>query len=140
MTTDVRAQQIAILGGGNLGIALARGWARAGRFLPGQITVTRRQVTRLAPLAAEGFGVASGSADAVAASDLVVLAVQPKQLDALLAEIAPHIDPARHRVISVVSGASIADIRRVLGETRGRGARHAQHGGGDRRVDDLPGG
>jgi pyrroline-5-carboxylate reductase len=47
---------------------------------------------------------------------LLILAVQPLQLPSLLAEIAPHVDAARHRVISVVSGASIADIREALGK------------------------
>ena len=52
---------------------------------------------------------------AVAASDIVVLAVQPQQLDALLGEIAPVLDPDRHRVVSVVSGASIEGLRAALG-------------------------
>jgi pyrroline-5-carboxylate reductase len=51
----------------------------------------------------------------VAASDIVVLAVQPQQLDALLGEIAPVLEPARHRVVSVVSGASIEGLRAALG-------------------------
>jgi pyrroline-5-carboxylate reductase len=108
-------QRIAILGGGNLGLALARGWVRAGRFTAPQVHITRRQASRLAPLAAEGFTVGASSADAVRSADLVIIAVQPQQLDALFAEIAPVIDATRHRVISVVSGASIADIRRALG-------------------------
>lgn len=108
-------RSVAILGGGNLGVALARGWVRAGRFTADQVRITRRHASRLAPLAAEGFAVVTSSAEAVQAADLVVIAVQPQQLDALFAEIAPHIDAARHRVISVVSGASIADIRRALG-------------------------
>lgn len=108
---------VAILGGGNLGVALARGWVRAGRFAAPQVIVTRRHASRLASLAAEGFAVGTSSAEAVREADLIVIAVQPQQLDALFADIAPHIDPSRHRVISVVSGASIADIRRALGAT-----------------------
>lgn len=44
-----------------------------------------------------------------------MLAVQPQQLDALLDEISPVLDGARHRVISVVSGASIGGLRSALG-------------------------
>jgi pyrroline-5-carboxylate reductase len=51
----------------------------------------------------------------VAASDIVVLAVQPQQLDALLADIAPVLQSDRHRVVSVVSGASIDGLRAALG-------------------------
>lgn len=109
------AESVAILGGGNLGVALARGWVRAGRFAPSQVGITRRQQLRLAALEQEGYATGRTSAEAVAHAQLVVLAVQPQQLAALLDEIAPVIDASRHRVISVVSGASIADIRAVLG-------------------------
>ncbi len=115
MTSPSTSDTVAILGGGNLGQALARGWVRAGRFTPSQVTVTRRQVDRLSDLAQAGFGVQAHSADAIGNTDLIVLAVQPRQLPTLLAEIAPRIDASRHRIISVVSGASIADIRSALG-------------------------
>ncbi len=114
-TTPTRS--VAILGGGNLGVALAKGWVRAGRFNPSQVAITRRLASRLSAMTQEGYAVGTSSAAAVQSADLVIIAVQPQQLDALFAEIAPHIDPTRHRVISVVSGASIADIRRALGES-----------------------
>jgi pyrroline-5-carboxylate reductase len=59
--------------------------------------------------------VGSDNRAAVAASDVVILAVQPQQLDTLLEEIRDALDPGRHRVISVVSGASIARLRDSLG-------------------------
>jgi pyrroline-5-carboxylate reductase len=108
--------KLAVLGGGNLGRALALGWVRAGRYAPSDIHVTRRQAEKLADLAAEGYAVGSDNAAAVRACDLIVLAVQPQQLDALLAEVAPALEAGRHRVISVVSGASIAQIRNALGD------------------------
>ena len=48
---------LAILGGGNLGQALARGLVRSGTLQPEQIHVTRRRPDALEDLAAEGFGV-----------------------------------------------------------------------------------
>lgn len=106
---------VAILGGGNLGTALARGWARAGMFEPGRIVVTRRHPDKLDVLRTEGYVVSSSNAEAVREADLVVLAVQPQQLTHLLEEIGPHLDPERHRLVSVVSGASIAEIREACG-------------------------
>jgi pyrroline-5-carboxylate reductase len=108
--------KLAVLGGGNLGRALALGWVRAGRYAPADIHVTRRHAEKLADLAAEGYAVGSDNGAAVRACDLIVLAVQPQQLDALLAEVAPALEAGRHRVISVVSGASIAQIRNALGD------------------------
>ena len=107
--------KLAVLGGGNLGRALALGWVRAGRFSSSDIHVTRRQPEKLADLADSGFRTGSDNAAAVAASDVVVAAVQPQQLDVLLAEIAPSLEEGRHCVVSVVSGASIAQIRDGIG-------------------------
>lgn len=102
---------VAILGGGNLGTALAEGWVASGRFKPGEIIVTRRHVEKLQPLLEQGFAVSSSNPEAIGNADLVVLAVQPQQLPDLLAEIGSLLDPETHRIISVVSGASIEEIR-----------------------------
>lgn len=108
--------KIAVLGGGNLGRALAVGWAAAGRVAAADVHVTRRQTEKIADLGGEGFLVGADNPAAVSASDIVVLAVQPQQLDALLGEIADVIEPGRHRLISVVSGASIASLREAVGD------------------------
>jgi pyrroline-5-carboxylate reductase len=106
---------IAILGGGNLGRALAMGWTDAGHRSPSQIHITRRNAEKLTYFAEAGFQVGSDNAAAVAASDLIVIAVQPQQISDLLDQIAPMIDPARHSIISVVSGVSIRQIQERLG-------------------------
>lgn len=108
-------ESIAILGGGNLGRALALGWVSAGLLPPAGIHLTRRQTAKFADLGEAGFRVGADNRAAVGSSDVVVLAVQPQQLDALLREVGPLLDPARHRVVSVVSGASIARLRDAIG-------------------------
>ena len=108
---------VAILGGGNLGVALARGWARAGLFDPGRVAVTRRNTDRLSFLVSEGFVVTQDNAEAVRGADLIILAVQPQQLGELLRGIGPSLEPERHRLVSVVSGASIAEIREACGRS-----------------------
>ena len=40
--------KLAVLGGGNLGRALALGWVGAGRFSPSDIHITRRKSEKLA--------------------------------------------------------------------------------------------
>lgn len=108
--------KIAVLGGGNLGRALALGWVAAGRVEPGDVHVTRRETEKIEDLAEVGFVVGSDNRAAVAESDVIVLAVQPQQVDDLVREIVAGIEADRHRVISVVSGASIASLREALGE------------------------
>ena len=107
--------KLAILGGGNLGRALARGWVRAGTVPPAALAITRREAERLSDLAAAGHPVSSDNRAAVRAADVLVIAVQPQQLHALMDEIARELDAGRHRVISVVSGVTIAQLREALG-------------------------
>ncbi|HET6629150.1 MAG TPA: pyrroline-5-carboxylate reductase [Woeseiaceae bacterium] len=108
--------RVAILGGGNVGQALARGWAAAGRFAPAEIMLTRRQVEKLGELADAGFKVGSDNRAAVEQARQIVVAVQPQQLRALLQDIRPALDPQRHTLVSVASGVRIEQIRELAGE------------------------
>lgn len=103
-------QTIAILGGGNIGLSLARGLVKAGIYRPDQIIVTRRNLAALALLSKEGFQTTDNNSDAVKRSDAVVIAVLPQQLNKLMYEIRPSLKKQRHLLISVVSGVSCHDI------------------------------
>jgi pyrroline-5-carboxylate reductase len=105
---------LAILGAGNIGLAIARGLVSSGRRSASEVVLCRRNPEALEPLAAEGFRTAVSSSDAVAGAGCVVLAVQPQQLDELLDELRGRLEPGQVAV-SVVSGASIAAIRARLG-------------------------
>jgi len=107
---------LAVLGGGNLGRALALGWVGAGRFAPTNIHMTRRQDDKLQDMRELGFVTGADNARAVRDCDLIVIAVQPQQLDDLLKDISGRLDPKRHRVISVVTGVSIAQVRARIGD------------------------
>ena len=106
---------VAILGGGNIGQALARGWVASWKCDPARITITRRHAEALAPLAEQGFDVSTDNLEALRRADTLVIAVQPQQLVALLEEIGAALEPERHVVISVVSDVRIEDIRRHFG-------------------------
>lgn len=110
-----RIDRVAVLGGGNLGGAIARGFATSGFVAPGNVAVTRRRVELLADLAAEGFHTLSDNREAVQGADVVILCVQPQQMEALLDVVAPALDTRRRVVISTATGMSIADIRRWVG-------------------------
>ena len=112
---DESAGPIAILGGGNVGQALARGLLTARRFKPADIALTRRHAEKLAEMSAAGLRTGGDNLAAIARARQVVVAVQPRQLDTLLAEIRGALDPKRHTLISVVTGVSIAQIRAQLG-------------------------
>jgi len=103
-------ERVCILGAGNIGGALATGLVASGSWTPDQITLTRRNPELLAPFAERGFRVTSDNAAAVGDADLIVVAVQPGQLVALLEEIKFALDPERQVLISLVSGVGIEEI------------------------------
>lgn len=107
--------RIAVLGAGNIGLAIARGVVKAGIAQPDAITLTRRKTEHLEEFRHEGFRVESDNRIALRNAELVIVAVTPQQLNGLLQEIREAVDTQRHTIISVVSGATIAEIHAKLG-------------------------
>lgn len=110
----MQAKSVAILGGGNVGQALALGWSRGKHFEPSQIAVTRRNADKLAALREQGFRIGVSNPDAIRSARIVVIAVQPQQLEELTGEIRSTLAADRHIVISVVSGVSIRRLSQML--------------------------
>lgn len=108
------AKKTAVLGCGNIGMSLARGLVKAGHAAS-DITLTRRDVRHLEEQASEGYRISSNNSEAASKASIIILAVLPQQLDNLLDQISPMIDPQRHLIISVISGVSCGDIRSRLG-------------------------
>ena len=110
------SKKIAIIGGGNLGAAMAEGLVSSGFVSPGQLIVTRRNVNQLKSLEEKGVQISSDNIKAVSYSDWIVLAVKPFQIKEVLTLIQPHLDAKKHVLISVVTGTWIKDIQEVIGE------------------------
>lgn len=103
-------ENIAILGGGNIGSAIAYGLAESGLFPSESIIITRKNREALITHYQKGFNVTSTNTEAVTSSKIILLCVQPGQLNELLDEIAPLLRKD-HIIISVVSGALIKDLK-----------------------------
>ncbi len=112
----MRAEQIAIIGGGNLGGAIARGLVRAGVYEPKSIRITCRSAPSLQAFRDEGFATTTNNAAAIRGVTIVLVALRPTQVDPVLDQIAPALDAKQHVLISTASGVTIADIRRHVGE------------------------
>jgi pyrroline-5-carboxylate reductase len=115
MTTS-QQESIAILGGGNMGLSLAKGLVKAGKYAPGQVIITRRTVKALAEMADQGYQVTDDNARAVAQASIVVVAVLPQQLNTLLDAIRDEINPEQHLVISIASGVTVQDVINRIGK------------------------
>lgn len=107
---NFKDKKIAILGAGNIGCAIAGGLTSSGVFEPGRIYLTRRRAEKLSDFSERGFITTSDNQKAVSSSDIILVCVEPHQLDDLLVEIKPALNPEKHVVISVVSGAVIQKI------------------------------
>ncbi len=104
-------QKIAILGAGNIGTAIADGLKQSGKFKPEKIILTRRRVERLDAYQEKGFVVSSSNQEAIQEANIIIITVEPQQVDALLKDIKQELIPGRHMIISVVSGIAIQQIK-----------------------------
>lgn len=101
---------IAILGGGNLGTAIAQGIVKAKVAKANQVWVTRRHLPKLQDLGSQGFNITTSNIEAVKSAATIVLCVQPKQLSAVLEELRPALSQKKHVLVSTITGVSIEDI------------------------------
>lgn|SRR3989344_1203780 len=102
--------RIAILGAGNIGSPAAEGILSA--KVSEEILITRRS-DNFTDEERRKFVCGTDNVRAVKAADIVIIAVQPKQIDGLLLEIKDVL--AGQLLISVVSGASIERIESLVG-------------------------
>ena len=106
--------ECAIIGAGNIGLAIAGGLVEKGIYTPGQIMLTRRHDKYLQPWREKGYGAGSDNLAAVRQGAVIIVAVEPAQIDRLLEEIAGELREGRHTLISVVTGVSTEHIRDVI--------------------------
>jgi pyrroline-5-carboxylate reductase len=106
--------KLAILGAGSIGAAITDGLLAAGLIQPSHMTMTRRKVHLLESFRERGVKVSDNNREAIRASDVIIIAVEPQQIDKLLEEIAADLIVEKHILISVVTGVS---TKQILGKT-----------------------
>ena len=108
------ARKIAILGAGRIGEALISGLLSSGWREPGDLTASTRREERVTELA-ERYGIAATIDNVEAAADaaLVVLAVKPQDMEALLAEVGSSLGPDQ-TVLTVAAATPTAVVERHL--------------------------
>lgn len=106
---------ITIIGGGNLGTAIAEGLLAASFTLPQNITVTKRNTSTLNNLQEKGVIVSSNNIEAIKNARYIILAVKPYQIKEILIELQPHLISEQHTLISVITSVWLKDIEEILG-------------------------
>lgn len=107
------SKKIAIIGGGNLGTAIAEGLLKSKFCKPADITITKRKIETLHDLKERGVKVTSDNSDAVRKSELVILAVKPYQSGDVLNGFKNELSSG-HILVSVVTGVLISDIEKCI--------------------------
>ncbi len=105
--------KVHIIGGGNLGVAIAKGIAKYSKS--NQVTVTRRNTTSILYLEQLGITVSSDNKHEIQEADVIILTIKPYQVDTVLNEILPLI--SNKVIASGVSGLSIENLQKKIGDS-----------------------
>jgi len=107
-------RRIGFLGAGQMATALARGWIASGMLTPDTAKASDPVSTARDRFSAvTGIAALDANADVVEASQVVILAVKPQTLPAVLEEVAPSLRPD-HLLISIAAGVTLAQIAAKL--------------------------
>lgn len=110
----MKNSRIAIIGGGNLGAAIAEGLIKSQFVSPQQITVTRRNIEVIQHLKTLGVNVTSDNAAAIKSSDVIIVALKPYNVKDVLTGLKQNFDASKHIVISVVTGIFLKDLASIV--------------------------
>jgi len=112
---ELKSSKIAIIGGGNIGIAITRGMLRSGNIPAGNIVMTRRNISKISEFTSLGVKVTDDNLAAVAASEIIILAVLPSQLYGLIDTLKGAISKDKHIIVSVVTAFNLQEISERFG-------------------------
>jgi pyrroline-5-carboxylate reductase len=108
--------KITIIGGGNLGSAIAEGLLASGFIQAKDLTITRRNTKFLERFAVKGVHVTSDNKEAILKSETILLTLKPYQVKEFLKEHA-HLLKANQVVISTITGFQLRELRDGTGDS-----------------------
>lgn len=108
------SKKIAIIGGGNLGTAIAEGLISSEFISPENIMITKRNVQTLQSVKDKGAKVCNDNNEAVRFGEVIIVAVKPFQVQEVLLGIKNTLDARKHILVSVVTGVYIKDIYSII--------------------------
>jgi len=106
-------KHITIIGGGNLGSAIAEGLLKSRFAKASDITITKRNIATLQSLKKKGITITDDNNEAVKKGDVVILAVKPFQVADVLLGIKNELSNKKI-FISVVTGVLIGEMENII--------------------------
>lgn len=110
---QIEIMKITIIGGGNLGTAMAEGLLKSKFCTAADITITKRNTATLKDIAAKGVKVTADNLSAVKKADIIILAVKPFQIADVIKGFKDALT-SKQIVVSVITGVSIDDLRGMI--------------------------
>ena len=105
--------KIAIIGAGNLGLSIAKGILNSKKS--DQLYLTKRNPTEIKNFKKyDNVIISSDNREAVKESDILIFAVQPSQLEAILENIKDLLTQ-KHVIISTITGFNLGKIEAIIG-------------------------
>lgn len=108
--------KIAIIGAGNLGLAIAKGILHSNGATT--MYLTKRNIAEIQEF--ENYGnviVTNDNQEAVKNTDVLIFAVQPRHFEAILCDIT-HLLTEKHVIISTITGFGIDKIQAIVGSDK----------------------
>jgi len=109
-------QKITIIGGGNLGGAVAFGLIKSKQIQPSSLTVSDRYTSVLKKFQEQGAITTDNNIEAVKTADIVILAIKPYQANEIIAEIKPYLN-SNQILISAVAGLGLLKLEEAVSES-----------------------
>lgn len=113
--------KLTIIGAGNMGGAMIKGWATCGKFDASDITVADKRPETLEKYQEmfPGMKVSESNVKAVAEADVIVFAVKPWLIERVSASVREAIDPTRQIVVSVAANVVPDQLVTLFTNSRG---------------------
>lgn len=106
-------QKITIIGGGNLGGAVALGLIKSNQIQPSALTVSDRYPNVLHKFQEKGAVTTVNNLDAVKDADIIILAIKPYQAKEIIEEINPVLN-SKQILISAVAGLGLQKLEEAV--------------------------
>lgn len=111
---ELKNKNILIIGAGNLGLAITKGLLKSGLLNQNKLVITKRKIEGLAPFEKQGVSITTNNTTAAKQADIILLAVQPQQLDAVVNDIKPAL--SKQLIVSTLTGVKLNVLQEKVGK------------------------
>lgn len=108
-------QSICIIGGGNLGTSIAKGFMSLDMFTADNLVISERRPSRVEYLQSKGFNATTDSASSVVDKfDMIIVSVKPQQAGEVIEQIKPKLT-SNKVLVSTVTALTLQSIEDIAG-------------------------